>query len=117
MSQIPDFSKSELWTIQSTLMERYGENDAPQIDLAETEMRLDKGSTQLVACPAAYWAYGKCHFLIIKTTDNRYRCQFFYRIHQIYGTGTEEYDDLAKCAVTLLQVQADHEANNEEQNT
>jgi hypothetical protein len=28
----------------------------------------------------------------------------------MYGTGVEEYDDLSECAVTLLQVQADHKA-------
>jgi hypothetical protein len=29
----------------------------------------------------------------------------------MYGTGTEEYDDLSECMVTLLQVQADHVAS------
>ena len=108
MSRISDFSDSELWTINSTLTERYGE--APDIQLAETEMRLDKGSTQLLPCPTAYWEYRDCHFVVVKTGDRRYRCQFFYRIHQMYGTGVEEYDDLTECVVTLLQVQADHYA-------
>jgi hypothetical protein len=48
--------------------------------------------------------------VVVKTGDRRYRCQFFYRIHQMYGTGIEEYDDLTECVVTLLQVQADHHA-------
>ena len=88
--------------------ERYG---APrEIQLAETELRLDKGSTQLVPCPAAYWGDGDCHFIVCKTGDRRYRCQFFYRLHQMYGTGIEEYDDLSECVVSLLQVQADHAA-------
>ncbi len=59
MQNIPDFSDSELWIINSTLAERYG---APrEIQLAETELRLDKGSTQLVPCPAAYWEDGGGH--------------------------------------------------------
>jgi hypothetical protein len=40
MSVIPDFSDSELWIIKSTLAERYG--TAPEINLAETEMRLNR---------------------------------------------------------------------------
>jgi hypothetical protein len=108
MSGIPDFSDSELWIIKSTLEERYGE--APEIQLAETEMRLDRGRTELTPCPTAYWEAEDCHFVVMKTGDRRYRCQFFYRIHQMYGTGRENYDDLTECVVTLLQVQADHYA-------
>lgn len=108
MSGIPDFSESELWTIKSTLAERYGA--APEIQLAETEMRLDRGRTELVPCPSVYWEAGDCHFIVIKTGDRTYRCQFFYRIHQMYGTGIDQFDDLTECVVTLLQVQADHHA-------
>jgi hypothetical protein len=49
--------------------------------------------------------------VVVKTGDSHYRCQFFYRIHQMYGTGVEEYDDLTECVVSLLQVQADHHAS------
>lgn len=108
MSGIPDFSDSELWIIRSTLEERYGA--APEIQLAETEMRLDRGKTELVACPTAYWEAEGCHFVVIKIGDRQYRCQFFYRIHQMYGTGIDHFDDLTECVVTLLQVQADHHA-------
>lgn len=108
MSGIPDFSDSELWIIKSTLEERYGE--VPDIQLADTEMRLDRGRTELTPCPTAYWEVDNCHFVVVKTGDRRYRCQFFYRIHQMYGTGREDYDDLTECVVTLLQVQADHHA-------
>ncbi len=109
MSGIPDFSDSELWIIQSTLEERYGKS--PEIQLAETEMRLDRGRTELIPCPTVYWVVSDCHFVVVKTGDRHYRCQFFYRIHQMYGTGVEEYDDLTECIVTLLQVQADHQAS------
>ena len=108
MSRIPDFSDSELWTINASLQERYGE--PRDIQLAESELRLDKSSTQLVPCPTVYWEDKDCHFIVCKTGDKRYRCQFFYRIHQMYGTGVPEYDDLAECVVSLLQVQADHHA-------
>lgn len=108
MSGIPDFSDSELWIINSTLEERYGQ--PVEVQLAESEMRLDRGRTELAVCPTAYWEVDGCHFVVVKSGDNRYRCQFFYRIHQMYGTGVEEYDDLTECVVSLLQVQADHHA-------
>ncbi len=108
MSKIADFTDSELWVLRTTLEERYGEPVEPM--LADTEMRLDPHSTQLHECPAAVWQRDRCNFVIVKTGDQRYRCQFYYRLHQMYGTGVNEYDDLAQCAVTLLQVQADHDA-------
>lgn len=51
-----------------------------------------------------------CHFLVVMTAAERYRCQFFYRVHQMFGTGIEEYDNLTECLTTLLQVQADYVA-------
>ena len=108
MSGIPDFSDSELWIIKATLEERYA--TPPDIQLAETEMRLDRGRTELVPCPTVYWQADDCHFVVVKTGDRHYRCQFFYRIHQMYGTSVDEYDDLTECIVSLLQVQADHHA-------
>jgi len=108
MSGIPDFSDTELWIMKSTLEERYGK--PVEVQLAESEMRLNRGRTELAICPTAYWEVDNCHFVIVKSGDNRYRCQFFYRIHQMYGTGVEEYDDLTECVVSLLQVQADHHA-------
>ena len=113
MSRIPDYSESELWLIRTTLEERYSE--APEIQLADSEMRLERGRTELVPCPTAYWEVDNCHFVIVKTGDRHYRCQFFYRIHQMYGTGIEEFDDLTECIVTLLQVQADHQLKNQQE--
>lgn len=107
MSVIPDFSESELWTINTTLTERYGE--PVEVQLAESEMRLNPLSTEMASCPTVYWRRGDCHFVIIKTGDERYRAQFFYRVHKQYGTGIEEYDNISDCVVTLLQVQSDHE--------
>lgn len=106
MSTIPDFNDNELWIIETTLKERYGRPIA--VELAEVEMRLDPNSTQLTPCPAAYWRVDDCNFVICKTGDQRYRSQFFFRVHQHYGTGIPEFTDLPECIVTLLQVQADH---------
>ena len=108
MSQIADFTESELWIIHTTLAERYSETMETQ--LADSEVRLNPYSTELTPCPAVYWEKDGCHFVVLKTGDHNYRCQFYYRVHQLFGTGIEEYDDLSECMVTLLQVQADHAA-------
>jgi len=108
MSAIPDFNDSELWVVETTLRERYGQ--PIDVALAEVEMRLDPNSTQLTPCPAVYWKADDCNFILCKTGDKRYRPQVFYRVHQHYGTGIPEFTDLAECVVTLLQVQADHES-------
>ena len=112
MNKIADFNDSELWIIRTTLEERYGEAIEPE--LVEVELRLDPGVTELTLCPAAYWEKSDCHFIVPKVGDNRYRCQFYYRVHEMFGTGVEEYDDLSECMVTLLQVQADHVASQDQ---
>jgi hypothetical protein len=109
MSAIGNFTDSELWIIRTTLEERYGKTIEPE--LADTELRLNPYATELTECPAAYWEDQGCHFIVCKSDNSRYRCQFYYRVHQMYGTGVEEYDDLSECMVTLLQVQADHIAS------
>jgi len=108
MTAIPDFNDSELWTIQTTLKERFGTDK--DVQLAETELRLDRHSSEMIPCPAAYWEHNNCHFVVAKTAAERYRCFFFYLVHQMYGTGISEYDNLTECVVTLLQVQADQHA-------
>ncbi|MBI5042065.1 MAG: hypothetical protein HZB57_12955 [Gammaproteobacteria bacterium] len=113
MSAIPDFNDSELWTVQTTLKERYGRDI--EVQLAETELRLSRHTTDMVPCPTLYWqADDGCHFLVVKTGAERYRCQFFYRVHQMFGTGIEEYDNLTECVVTLLQIQVDYAAKQRE---
>ena len=113
MSAIEDYTDSELWLIKSTLKERYGKD--VDIQLADIELRLNPYATELTPCPAAYWEDEGCHFIVCKSGDSRYRCQFYYRVHQMYGTGVEEYDDLSECTVSLLQVQADYVANQEDE--
>ena len=112
MSAIEDFTGSELWIIRTTLEERHGKAIEPQ--LADAELRLNPYATELTVCPAACWEHEGCHFIVCKTGSPRYRCQFYYRVHQMFGTGVEEYDDLSECMVTLLQVQADYAASHTE---
>ncbi len=103
-----EFTSDEVDIVESTLLERYGKAMSPQ--LADVELRLHPDDRELAERPALYWEDGDCHFIICKLGNNRFRSQFFYRGHQQYGTGRDEYDDLYHCAVTLLQVQADHQA-------
>ena len=113
MATIPDFNQNEMWIIHDTLKQRYGkEVDIQEVD---TELRLNPHSSELTPCPARYWQADNTHFIVIKVGEGRYRCQFFYRVHQQFGTGVEEYRDLTECVVTLLQVQADHESGRREE--
>lgn len=106
MAEIPDITDSERWIVQTTLRERYGRDLETQ--MADAEIRLHPSDRELSACPVIVWQDDEgCNFVIFKTGDRRYRCQFFYRIHQQMGTGVNEYDDLSECAVSLLQAQAD----------
>ncbi|MBU1191484.1 MAG: hypothetical protein KKA36_01090 [Gammaproteobacteria bacterium] len=109
MSTIPDFNDSEMWTVQSTLNERYGRE--MELQIGDTDVRLSLHTTDMTPCPTLYWQSDDgCHFLVVKTGAERYRCQFFYRVHQMFGTGIDEYDNLTECVVTLLQMQADYAA-------
>ncbi|MDH5786182.1 MAG: hypothetical protein OEZ16_11330 [Chromatiales bacterium] len=112
MTAIPEFNKNELWIIQDTLKQRYRKEI--ETDLVDIEMRLNPHSSELTPCPAIYWQDSDgANFVITKVGEGRYRSQFFYRVHQQFGTGVEVYTDLTECVVTLLQVQADHHAKNE----
>ena len=108
MQTIPDITDNETWTIRTTLRERY--NQEVELQLADSEIRLRPSDRELSACPVWYWQWDGCHFVIFKTGDKQYRCQFFYKPYRQYGTGVYEYTDIAECAVSLLQAQADHEA-------
>ena len=108
MPEIKDFSDAEKWIVDTTLRERYGH--PVEYQLGDAEIRLAPSDRELSACPVLYWQAEDCNFVIFKTGDRRYRSQFFYRGYQQYGTGVYEYDDLTECAVSLLQAQADHMA-------
>jgi uncharacterized protein YegP (UPF0339 family) len=107
MNQVPDFTETELWAIRTALNERYGKE--VEIQLADSELRLNPESTTMTSCPTAFWSESGTNFVIFKIDEGEYRNQFFYRNREQFGTGREYYDNIAECVTTLLQVQADHE--------
>ncbi|MGP1677316.1 MAG: hypothetical protein ACTS6J_09185 [Burkholderiales bacterium] len=104
---IADFNSAERWVIESALKERYGR--IVPIELADSELKLDPGAPVITVCPTVFWSERGCNFLIFKTGEDRYRSQFFYSDEEHYGTGRDEYDELAECVGLLLKLQADHE--------
>lgn len=95
--------------MQTTLRERYG-RETP-FDLADADVRLHPSDRELTTCPVIHWqSEDGCHFLIVKSGERKYRCQFYYKPYKQMGTGVDDYDDLAECAVALLQAQADYVA-------
>lgn len=108
MSDVPDITDTERWTIDTTLAERYGRKI--DIQLADSEIRLSPSDRNTTPCPTLYWQADGCNFVVFKTGDNLFRCQFFYKPYKQLGTGIREYDNLTECVVSLLQVQADHAA-------
>jgi hypothetical protein len=104
--KIPDFNDNELWIIHTTLEERYGKKT--DVQLADSELRLSPHTDQLTLCPTLHWQDQGVHLVIFKTGEDRYRCMFYYNVREQYGTGIDEFDNLAECVTTLLQVQADH---------
>ena len=104
---IPKFTERERNLVRQTIKERY-DSDVSFQDV-DAELQLNLLKEDLTTCPSLTWEDQGAHFVIFKTGDSRFRCQFYYTDVQQYGTGKEEYDSLGDCAVTLLQVQADHE--------
>lgn len=108
MTAIPDFSSAEEWIVQTTLKERYGQET--ELQRADADIRLSASDRELTSCPVILWQADSCNFVLFKTGDRLYRCQFFYKPYQQFGTGVREYSDLSECTVALLQVQADQVA-------
>ena len=104
---IPKFTAREHNLVKQCVMERYGTKIALQD--AEAELQLDLLKEELTVCPSTTWEERGAHFVVFKTGDSRFRCQFYYTDVEQFGTGKDEYDNLGDCVVTLLQVQADHE--------
>lgn len=109
MADIADFTKTELWTVESTIKERWGKDHGIEFQFADADIRLSPSDRDTAECPAMIWQYKGCNYVIFKTGMQNYRCQFFYRGYQQYGTGVHEYDDIGDCIISLLQVQSDHE--------
>ena len=105
---IPQFSDRERKLVSQTLVERFG--NAIPLQAIQAEIQLDLLKDELVLCPALAWQEGLCHFVVFKTGDSRFRCQFYYTDTEQFGTGQLEYDNLGDCVVELLQIQTKHEA-------
>ena len=110
MNQLLEFNDAELQLVQKIVDRRYG--SPIEIQSVTTEIRLHPEDQTLTACSGVYWEGRKANFLICKVGEERFRSLFFYRVHQQYGTGVPEYQDLNTCVMHLLQVQADHEVQN-----
>jgi len=104
---IPKFTAREHSLVKQCVKERYGTEITLQD--AEAELQLDLLKDELTVCPSTTWDERDAHFVVFKTGDSRFRCQFYYTDVEQFGTGKDEYDNLGDCVVTLLQVQADHE--------
>lgn len=104
---IRDFTTRERNLVSQTLAERFG----AQIPLQtiQSEIQLDLLKEELTQCPSLTWQVDVCHFVVFKTGDNRFRCQFYYTDAEQFGTATPEYDTLGDCVIDLLQVQSKHE--------
>ena len=109
---ISDFNKSELQTINNCLNQRY--KMIPELQLADSELRLDQETSELTLCPTAVWHESGVTFAVFKSDESEYRCLFYLNPSHQFGTGTDKYNDLGKCVLTLLQVQADYERGNHE---
>jgi len=105
--RLPDFTEAECERVERLVHRRYGKPVA--IELAEAELSLDPARAEATTCPTLYWSERGAHFVVCKVAAGRFRCQFFYTDADHYGTGHEDYDDLERCTLDLLRVQADHE--------
>jgi hypothetical protein len=115
MPTIKDFSDAEQWAVNTTLKERWPKLDL-DIQLADVEIKMYPHERELTVCPALFWQVGETSFVVIKVGDRAYRTQFYYKGFQQYGTGKSEFDDIADCITTLLQVHADKESDRRREN-
>jgi len=54
VTEIPDITESEQWTLRTTLKERYG--DEAQVQLTDAEIRLSSSDRELADCPVFRWS-------------------------------------------------------------
>jgi len=101
-----DFTEAEQKLVANVLLQRYGKLVALQ--LADSELQLDSARDELTLCPTLYWSELGAQFVVCKTGDGVYRCQFFYSDKEQFGTGRDQFSDLDECVMTVLQVQSDH---------
>ena len=114
MSEVPDFIESELELIHQTLNKRF-EKDVEE-QLADVEIRLSAADRALTECAAVFWSGHGANFVVVKSGEKEFRCQFYYRGHEQFGTGRDTYDELGDCVVTLLQAQVNHRRDQNKNN-
>ncbi len=105
-SVVSDFTWAEQELVTKLLAQRYGNPVATRPP--DAKLQLDPARDELTSCPTLYWSEQGAQFVVCKTGERRYRCQFFYSDAEQFGTGRQEYRDLEECVRTLLQVQSDH---------
>lgn len=105
--RIPDFTARERNLVSQTLTERFG-MPIP-LQAIQAEIQLDLLKEDLTQCPSLSWQMDVCNFVVFKTGDSRFRCQFYYTDAEQFGTDRSEYDSLGDCVIDLLQVQDTHE--------
>ena len=103
---IPDFTDTEFQLANQILLERYGK--IVPLQRVDVDLQLRPEPEPPSPCPALYWSALGAEFIVAKTGDQRFRCQFFYSPSEIFGTGRDIYDNLGDCVITLLRLQADH---------
>ncbi len=108
MATVSDFTDEEMNAIRSAVENRW-KGALVELHPADVGTRLSAYSNELTECPAIFWTQGACHFILVKTGENRYRCQFFYTPHDQYGTGINEYHDISEAVTSLLRIQADQD--------
>jgi hypothetical protein len=105
---IPDFTDEEIDIVRELTEQRY--RKPLTVELADAEVKLAPAANELTLCPTLFWRERNVNFVVFKTGEGRYRCQFFYHPGEHFGTGVAEFTDLAECVTALLRLQADHEA-------
>lgn len=106
--EIPSFTPADRGLVRVALKERFGTELG--FEDVETEIRLNPADRELTVCPALYWEYEGCRFVLSKTGPDKFRCMFFWSVRDRFATGREEYDNLGDCVVTLLKMQEQAEA-------
>jgi hypothetical protein len=82
---LPDFTDNEFQLVNQILLERY--NRIVPLQAVEVELLLNPDDRMPTPCPALYWSELGAEFVVAKTGDQRFRCQFFYSPSEIFGTG------------------------------
>lgn len=85
MTEIADFSQSEVWIVRTTPQERYGA--APELRIANGDVRVSASDRELTGCPAIVRQADGCNFVLSQTGDRRYRCRFFCKPYKQFGPG------------------------------